>query len=426
MMLPANRRLVLALSLLAAVLLLGCSSLGLLATYTPTSSSPTTQVPFTSVPPTPTVETPTRAPSPAPTATALPAGLPDPGTASWQKIASGLADPTDLQDPGDGRLFVVQQPGVIRIIQNGQLLPQPFLDIRRRVDSQGSERGLLGLAFDPSYAANGRFYVDYTGAGGTTHVSRFLVSSDPNQADPTSEQVLLEIPQPYANHNGGQVVFGPDGYLYIGAGDGGSAGDPLGNGQNLNTLLGKILRIDVSPDHGYAIPPDNPFVGKANARPEIWAYGLRNPWRFAFDPATGDLYIADVGQSRWEEVDFQSAGSKGGQNYGWSIREGFHEYKGTASGLTDPVVEYSHQYGCAITGGKVVRTPDLPGWAGVYLYGDYCSGRVWGLRRQPDGTWMSQQLFGTGLSITTFGQDSAGRVYLLDHSGGVYQLVPAQ
>jgi glucose/arabinose dehydrogenase len=340
-------------------------------------------------------------------------------------VVDGLASPVDVKSLADGRLFIIEQRGTIVIYQNGGLLDAPFLDIRGRVNTNGNERGLLGLALDPAYSQSGIFYVDYTGVGGDTFVSRFHADPGSNAADPSSEQVLLRIQQPYANHNGGHLAFGPDGYLYIGAGDGGSAGDPQGNGQNLDTLLGKLLRIDVQQGDPYAVPPDNPFVNQPNTKPEIWAYGLRNPWRFSFDTATGDLYIGDVGQNQWEEVDFQPAGSAGGQDYGWSIREGFHKYKGQAQGLVDPIVEYSHSDGCSISGGVVVRDPALPAWQGVYLYGDFCSGSVWGLRRQPDGSWLNHLLFQTSANITGFSTDTAGHVYLIDRNGGLYQLVPA-
>ncbi|MBF8285408.1 MAG: hypothetical protein HW378_4323 [Anaerolineales bacterium] len=262
---------------------------------------------------------------------------------------SGLDEPVDLKHAGDGsgRLFVIEQPGRIRIVENGELLPDPFLDIEPLVNSRGNEQGLLGLAFYPDYAANGLFFVNYTDVNGDTVVARYAVSADdPSRADPASAKIILQVDQPFPNHNGGDLVFGPDGYLYIGLGDGGSGGDPQGNGQNLNALLGKMLRIDVNHGDPYAIPPDNPFAGRAGARPEIWAYGLRNPWRYSFDRATGDLYIADVGQNAYEEVDFQPADSRGGENYGWNKYEGFHAYDGGATdGLTMPVAEYAHAVG---------------------------------------------------------------------------------
>ncbi len=409
---------------LGLLLVVGCASLSGIQTATPppgttvlTGPQPS---PFPALTDTPRL---TAAP-PAPTPTLM-SGLPDTASAHWEAVTSDLSDPVDVETNGDGRLYIIEQRGKIVVFQDGQVLPTPFLDLRDRVNTNGLERGLLGLAFDPDFAHNGKFYVDYTGARGDTFVSRFHADPGSNQADPSSEQNLLHIQQPFANHNGGHLAFGPDGYLYIGMGDGGSAGDPHGNGQNLGVLLGKLLRIDVQRGDPYAIPSDNPFVDQPDARPEIWAYGLRNPWRFSFDSATGDLYIGDVGQNQWEEIDVQPAGAAGGRNYGWSIREGFHEYKGQADGLTDPVAEYSHSDGCSITGGVVVRDPALPTWQGVYLYGDFCSGSVWGLRRQPDGSWLNQRQFQTSAAISGFGVDPAGQVYLVDHNGELYRLAPA-
>jgi glucose/arabinose dehydrogenase len=369
----------------------------------------------------------TRAPEPTATFTLAPPShvgeIPDPGGYEWTQYVGGLSSPVDIQNAGDDRLFIVEQGGVIRIARDGQLLPEPFLDIRDRVNSNGSERGLLGLAFHPDYASNGFFFVNYTGAGGTTHIARFSVSDDPDKADPSSELDLLEVAQPYANHNGGGLAFGPDGYLYSGLGDGGSGGDPQGNGQNVNTLLGKLLRLDVDSAEPYAIPPDNPFAG-GGGRPEIWAYGLRNPWRFSFDPPTGQLFIGDVGQSNWEEIDWLYPGAPSPANFGWNLREGLHDYKGgQAPGMVDPVTEYSHAEGCAVTGGVVVRDPTLPEWQGVYLYGDYCSGKIWGLL-QGGGGWQVDSLFDTPFSITTFGVDHGGGVYLADYAGAIYRLQP--
>jgi glucose/arabinose dehydrogenase len=342
-------------------------------------------------------------------------------------VAAGFSRPLDLQHAGDGRLFVVEQEGRILIVSEGQTLDPPFLDIRDRVGATALERGLLGLAFHPRFTENGAFYVNYTDRNGDTVVARFLVSSQPNVADPASEVILLRIDQPFANHNGGVLAFGPDGYLYIGTGDGGSGGDPQGNGQRLDTLLGKILRIDVDGGSTYAIPPDNPFAA-GGGLPEIWAYGLRNPWRMAFDTATGDLYIADVGQNQWEEVNFQPAGAPGGVNYGWNLREGRHRFAGDRTeGLIDPVAEYATRLnGCSITGGVVVRDPGLRAWNGIYLYGDWCSGRVWGLLRDASGEWQTQQLFNTSYNISSFGVDHAGEVYLVDHGGAVYRLGPTE
>lgn len=347
--------------------------------------------------------------------------FPDPRAFTWQTVASGLERPTDLAGAGEGRLLVLEQPGRVRLIVNGGLQAAPFLDITDRVGSQGNEQGLLGIALHPQFAENGFFYLDYTNRAGATVISRFQTLADGTRADPASEKILLTIDQPYANHNGGSLAFGPDGMLYIGAGDGGSAGDPQGNGQKLTTLLGKLLRIDVNGGDPYAIPADNPFADGQQGRKEIWAYGLRNPWRFSFDRLTGDLWIADVGQNAWEEINFQPAGAPGGVNYGWNFREGAHPYRGeppAGLSLTDPVAEYPHPEGCSVTGGFVYRGEKLPEFFGIYLYGDYCNGRVWGLLRQPDGSWQSQLLFETGTYLSSFGEDVSGELYLLDQRSG--------
>ena len=384
-------------------------------TGTPTSIPPS--VTQTSLPPTTISDTPLPTQT-SPTGT--PAGtttFPDPGAFTWQLILDGLQRPVDLQPDGSGRLFVIEKPGRIRILENDQLVDAPFLDITDRVGSGGNEQGLLGLAFHPQYAQNGRFFVNYTDKSGKDTIARFQVSSDPNVADPNSEVKLLSIDDPFPNHNGGVLAFGPDGYLYAGLGDGGSAGDPFGNGQNTKALLGKILRLDVDSAEPYAVPADNPFGN------EVWAYGLRNPWRFSFDKSTGDLYIGDVGQNAWEEIDFLPAGSPGGTNFGWNFREGAHDYKGGGpAGMLDPVAEYSHQEGgCSVTGGYVYRG-SMSEWNGIYLYADYCSGLMWGLINS-NGTWQSQPLFDLDVTITSFGQDTAGELYILSDSGGVFRLV---
>lgn len=348
--------------------------------------------------------------------------LPDPSGVEWVQIAGGLVKPVDVQPAGQGRLLVVEQPGVILVLEEGGVRSTPFLDIRERVGDSANEQGLLGLALHPDFTANGRFFVNYTDNQGDTVIARFQAAPDSLLADPASEIVLLRIDQPYANHNGGGLAFGPDGYLYIGLGDGGSAGDPLGNAQSLNTLLGKILRLDVDQGEAYAIPSDNPYAHSGEVYREIWAYGLRNPWRFAFDPQIGDLYLGDVGQDAWEEINFLPRGAPGGVNFGWNLREGLHSYAGEAAGLVDPVAEYSHEWGCSVTGGVVVRDPALPEWNGVYLYGDYCTGRVWGLVRDATGGWQTAVLFETGLNISSFGQDAPGQVYIVDHGGGIYRL----
>jgi glucose/arabinose dehydrogenase len=321
----------------------------------------------------------------------------------------------DLQDDGSGRLFIIEKPGRIRVLENGQLLPVPFLDIDDRVNDDSNEMGLLGLAFHPNYSQNGYFFVNYTGSGGNTYISRFQGSG--NSADPNSEAILLTVEQPFRNHNGGALVFGPDGYLYAGLGDGGSQNDPSGNGQSLDTLLAKILRIDVDSAQPYGIPPDNPFGN------EIFHYGLRNPWRISFDRLTGDLYIGDVGQGQWEEIDFVPAGSPGGSNFGWDYYEGNHEHEpqGTIDNYAPPVAEYSHaEGGCSVTGGYVYRG-SMSEWNGIYLYGDYCTGFVWGLINL-DGGWQNKMLFETNARLTSFGQDQAGEIYLLSDGGEVYEL----
>jgi glucose/arabinose dehydrogenase len=402
--------------LLALIPLPACNGL---STPLPPTPTPVPEItPFVPPTPFPDIPTPTEG-----SATDLPPAPPDvttfptPGAYRWQLLVSGLQRPVDLQADGSGRLFVLEKVGRIRILQNGSLLQASFLDITDRVGSSANEQGLLGLAFHPGYAQNGYFFVNYTDRNGDTVISRFQVSGDPNFSDPSSEMKLLGINQPYRNHNGGGLAFGPDDYLYAGLGDGGSAGDPLGNGQKLTTLLGKILRLDVDSTEPYAIPADNPFGT------EIWAYGLRNPWRISFDTATGDLYIADVGQNAWEEINFLPAGSPGGANFGWNYREGTQPYEGSApDGLIDPVAEYSHsEGGCSVTGGYVYRG-SMPEWNGIYLYGDYCTGFIWGLINSGSG-WQAQLLFDTDVNITSFGQDESGEVYIVADSGGIYRLV---
>ncbi len=339
----------------------------------------------------------------------------------WKLVIGGLTRPVDLQNAGDGskRLFIVEQDGMILALDPNTNKLSTFLDIRDRINNDGNERGLLGLAFSPNYSNDGLFYVNYTDKEGTSTISRFRRSEDPNFIDPQNEQILLTVKQPYRNHNGGGLAFGPDGYLYIALGDGGNAGDPLGNGQNTDTLLGKILRIDVATHEGYRIPPDNPFVS-GGGRPEIWAYGLRNPWRFSFDRATGDLWIADVGQSALEEVNFQPAGALGGTNYGWNYKEGDTPFKDTppqGAALSDPVFIYNHGKGCSVTGGYVYRGAALPEFNGLYIFGDYCSGFVWATNRIIGG-FKTQDLFKINGEISSFGVDEAGELYALDHLAG--------
>jgi glucose/arabinose dehydrogenase len=343
-------------------------------------------------------------------------------------VASGLQSPVLVTHPGDGsgRLFILEQSGRIRILREGQLLQQPFLDIQSRVES-GGERGLLGLAFDPGFRENRRFFVNYTRRVSDqlrTVIAEYRASEgNPDTADP-QETVILEFDQPFNNHNGGHLVFGPDGYLYIGTGDGGSGGDPQGNAQNLGSLLGKILRIDVHSGSPYVSPPDNPFAHENDARPEIWAFGLRNPWRFSFDRVTGHLFAADVGQSSWEEVNIIGRGG----NYGWNIREGNHCYPGTVTscrlgGLVAPIHEYGRGDGGSVTGGHLYRgqSTTSPLW-GSYLFGDYLSGTVWALSRDPAGQWTRREILQSGRRISSFGEDENGELYLVGHGGTVEQI----
>src|SRR3989337_1057096 len=341
-------------------------------------------------------------------------------------VVKGLKDPVHITNAGDGskRLFIVEQAGVVRILKDGKLLPVPFFDIKKKVKS-GGEMGLLSIAFHPEFAENGRFFVNYTSPKGGLHpvVSEFQVSKTPDIADKKSERVSLTVGQPFTNHNGGQIAFGPDGYLYIGMGDGGSANDPHGHGQNLSTLLGAMLRIDVDKKDGYGIPSDNPFKAQPNARPEIWAYGLRNPWRFSFDPLTGILYAGDVGQDNREEIDIIERG----RNYGWNIMEGFICTPGVNSkcdktGLTLPIVDYGRDDGVSVIGGVVYRGHEIPGLCGSYLYGDWGSGKLWALRRDGHEVAENKMLLDTKLSISSFGIDEAYEVYVVDHNGGVYKV----
>jgi glucose/arabinose dehydrogenase len=359
---------------------------------------------------------------------------PDPPTGTvpvgLEEIASGLAFPLDLTaPPGDPRLFIAEKGGAIRVVKDGALLPEPFLDLSARV-STGSEQGLLSLAFHPDYAADGRFVVHYTDPAGDTQVSWFRVSTDPDLADPASEQSILHLDQPFDNHNGGQVLFGPDGHLYIGLGDGGGAGDPLGNGQSLTDPLGSILRISPNEGGGYTIPADNPFAGGADERGEVWSYGLRNPWRFSFDEATGDLYLADVGQSEWEEVNVATAASGAGRgvNYGWNIMEG-PDCFGAAScdqdGLELPVLSYGHAQGCSITGGLVYRGA-IAALRGHYFYADFCQGWVRSFRLE-NGEVVEHADWPTlrpGGGVPSFGRDAAGELYVMSAGGRVFRMVP--
>jgi glucose/arabinose dehydrogenase len=344
----------------------------------------------------------------------------------------GVQQPVYLTHAGDGsgRMFVVERSGAIRIVQDGQILPTPFLNVRSLITTGGSEQGLLGLAFHPNYAANGQLFIYYTATDKANTIARYTVSADPNVADPNSGVVLISIPDTRDNHNGGMLAFGPDGYLYIGTGDGGGAGDPERNGQNSQAMLGKLLRIDVNgADAGlpYAIPPSNPFAERGAAGGQVWAYGLRNPWRFSFDRLTQELYIADVGQGDYEEIDLQPAGSAGGENYGWNPTEGAHCFQPRSGcsfdGLVLPIAEYTHQAGdCSVTGGYVYRGSQSPALQGAYLFGDFCTGRFWMLRRDASGQWTAGLIQDTEHQISSFGEDEAGEVYLLSLAGGIYRV----
>jgi glucose/arabinose dehydrogenase len=355
--------------------------------------------------------------------------IPDPAKYQWVEVASDFDSPIYLTHAGDTRLFVAEQGGLIWIIENGEVLPDPFLDISLLLSDDvfsGSytERGLLGLAFHPNYAENGLFFLSYTDVNGDSVIARYHVSTDdPNLADPDSAAVILTVDQPFADHNGGYIGFGPDGYLYIGFGDGGSLEDPSKNGQKTDTLLSKILRIDINADT-YTVPDDNPFVGNADYLPEIWAIGVRNPWRMSFDRASGDLYIGDVGQWDWEEVNFQPAASKGGENYGWSAFQGAHPFidQPTSSEVTMPIFEYPHAEGCAITGGYVYRGDALPELQGVYFFGDYCTGRIWTMIHSDAGVWLTSLFMDSDQVITSFGEDMQGELYTLDYKGKVHRL----
>ncbi len=361
---------------------------------------------------------------PPPTTEPVRTQLPNPDDYTWAVIAEGLTQPTDITGAGDGsnRLFVLEKPGRIRIILNDQLQSTPFLDITDRVGSNSSEQGLLGLAFHPRFSENGFLYVNYTDRNGDTRISRFTASGD--AADPRSEKRILAVKQPYANHNGGAVKFGPDGYLYIALGDGGSQGDPFDNAQSGNSLLGKILRIDVDSGDPYAIPPDNPYANSGEVYRELWAIGLRNPWRISFDPLTGDLWIGDVGQSSREEINHVPSGAPGGFNFGWNEIEGTLPFEGNnRPEFTAPLAEYSRSFGCSATGGYVYRGQALPEWQGIYFYGDYCSGNIWGLPATMTATSntlaAATLLFQTDFNISTFGTDDSGELYLANYSSGV-------
>lgn len=350
-----------------------------------------------------------------------------------EPVASGFDQPVFVTGPddGSGRLFVVERGGRIRIIASGEVVAEPFLDITPIVESGGSEQGLLSLAFPPDFAQSGSFYVYYTARGGEgvgdNTIARYRVSdADPNRADAESGEVLLAIPDERVNHNGGLLLFGPDGMLYAGFGDGGGGGDPEGNGQNPRTILGSIIRIDPSGDGSpYAIPEDNPFADGEAGTPEVWVWGLRNPWRFSFDRETDDLFVADVGQNAIEEVNWLPAGEAAGANLGWNVTEGsqcFRADQCDTAGFTLPVAEYSHEFGCTVVGGYVYRGALEPELAGVYLFADFCSGLLWGLGRDEAGQWLVSDPIETGLRVSSFGEDARGEVYLVDLGGAIFRV----
>ena len=355
-----------------------------------------------------------------------PTPLPTDFKLALQEVASGLNNPVYVTSPSnDSRVFIVEQVGRIRIIENGQLVTTPFLDITSRVLS-GGERGLLSVAFHPQYKTNGFFYVYFTGASGEIRIERFTVSSNPNQANPSSSKVILTAPQTRTNHNGGLAMFGPDGMLYLGLGDGGGAGDPDLNGQNQKTLHGKLLRIDVSTGDPYSIPSGNPFAGRTDARPEIWAMGLRNPWRFSFDRSAGKLYIADVGQDRTEEVNVVNA-TRASVNYGWNVMEASSCYSASTcnkQGLELPVLEYGHDNGeCSVTGGFVYRGSAMPELSGTYFYSDYCAGWIRSFVFNGAVADKRQWELGSLGFVTSFGEDANGELYLTSANGRVYKFV---
>lgn len=379
----------------------------------PTQPVPTDAAP-TEIPPTPT-----------PTITPIPEN--PVSSITLEPVVSGLLQPLYVTHAFDERLFIVEQAGTIRVFQDGQLLPTPFLDIQDPVGSTSNEQGLLGLAFHPNYQENGLFFLNYTDTNGHTNIARYHVSDDPNVADPASGQILLTIQQPFANHNGGMIAFGPDGYLYVGMGDGGSQGDPQGNGQNPGTLLGSILRLDIdSADGSYTIPADNPFAADATARPEVWAYGFRNPWRFSFDRLTNDLFIADVGQNTWEEVSWLENDTPAGQNFGWNHMEGNHCYTANCdpASFVPAIFEYDHTFGCSISGGYIYRGEQFLSLYGNYFAADFCTGTIWGVFPQPDGSWQSTIVNQSGLPINSFGEDVNGELYIIARTGQILQIRP--
>lgn len=414
---------------LFALVLAACASSQATPTPSPSGDSPVPVTPR----PTPSSGGATREPSPA--SSPSPAGPFDPdGLAiEAEPLVGGLDSPLAVTHAGDGsgRLFVVEQDGRIRIVRDGELVEAPFLDLADRVRA-GGEQGLLGLAFHPAYPDDPRLFVNYTDERGDTIVASYTVDpADPDRADPGSEVPLLLVNQPFANHNGGALAFDADGFLLIATGDGGGGGDPEGNGQDPNALLGKILRIDIDGGDAtrpYAIPGDNPFAVGGGA-PEAWLVGLRNPWRLSVDRATGDVWIGDVGQGAWEEIDVQRAATPGGANFGWNRMEGAHCYRPAEGcedpGLVLPAAEYSHDFGCTVIGGYVYRGTGQPALAGGYLFADFCSGTVWAIDPSVDGLREPVIVAETGLTISSFGEDEAGELYVTDLSAGTVSTIIA-
>jgi glucose/arabinose dehydrogenase len=352
------------------------------------------------------------------------AGLP----IEFEPIYDGLSRPVAYIDANDGsgRFFIVEQDGRILVSVGGDLQDTPVLDISGEV-STGNEQGLLGAALDPGFSENGQVFVSYTDQDGDSQIVRYTVSADnPNQLDPDSATTVLSLDQPNRNHNGGHILFGPDGYLYLGFGDGGGQGDPDDNGQNPGVLFAKILRIDVSGDREpYGIPADNPFVDDDSFAPETWVWGFRNPWRFSFDRETGDLWIGDVGQNDIEEIDLVPAGTSG-QNFGWPLLEGnecFADPNCDPSAFTAPVDQYTHDYGCSVTGGYVYRGASIPDLVGTYLFADYCTGYLWGLIPNGESTYTATDYIETGMNISSFAEDASGELYVIDLSGGIARIV---
>ena len=427
-------------TLLGALIIAGCgaptqqdaqSAAQVLPTEPPTQAAPATAAPAATAMPAVADAVPATDSAPAVVQPAQPFD-PEATPLRLETIAEGFDMPVYLTHAGDGsgRLFVLEKAGRIRIIADGTVVEAPFLDIVDRVGSSSNEQGLLGLAFAPDYPTSGHFFVDYTDRNGDTVISRFNVTDDPMVADAASESLVLTYAQPATNHNGGMLLFGPDGMLWIGTGDGGGANDRFGNGQNPQTLLGKMLRIDVTsdPSQPYTIPADNPWVSAQwngqVVRSEIWALGLRNPWRYSFDAATGDLWISDVGQNTYEEVNLAPASSEGGLNFGWPIMEGLHCFQAAdcdPTGLVLPIIEYDHSGNCSITGGHVYRG-EAAALQGVYFYADYCSMRIWAASPNGEGGWQSAEVLQGESPITSWGVDQQGELYIVEASGRISRL----